>query len=225
MDILWCVTGGGQFLEGVYKSMRKLAEKNRVTVAFSSAGYEVVQMYGLLEMIEENFSEIVLEEEQGASSPIVGRFSKKEYGGVVVAPCTANTIAKVVNGIADSLITNIVAQAGKCKIPVFILPTDAKKIQKTRIPINIDYERCINCSPCPAMENCPSNAFFISEGVRINLLKCNACKKCIRFCKYGAIGFGKEVTIECRDIDIENVKRINEMEGIHVIEDINEIRQ
>lgn len=223
MNILWCVTGGGQFLTESYESMKGLVEKNRVTPVFSRAGYEVMRMYGLLDEIKKNFSEIILEEEQGASAPVVGRLAKKEYERVIVAPCTANTVAKIVYGVADSLVTNVVAQAGKCRIPVFILPTDAERIQKTRIPLNIDYKKCIDCRPCPAMENCPSNAFFISEGVRLNLLKCNACKKCIRFCKYGAIGFGEEVPIACREVDIMNVEKLGGMEGIHVIKDINVI--
>lgn len=223
MSILWCVTGGGQFLKESYESMKGLMEKNRVTVVFSRAGYEVIQMYGLLDEVRKTFSEVILEEEQGASAPMVGRLSKKEYNLVIVAPCTANTVAKIVYGIADSLVTNIVAQAGKCRIPVFILPTDVERIQETRIPLNIDYKRCIDCRPCPAMENCPQNAFFISGGVRLNLLKCNACRKCIRFCKHGAIGFGEEVPIECREVDIMNVEKLRGMEGLHVIKDIGEI--
>jgi dihydromethanopterin reductase (acceptor) len=223
MTILWCVTGGGQFLKESYESMKGLAEKNRVTLVFSRAGYEVMRMYGLLDEVRTNFSEVILEEEQGASAPMVGRLSKKEYKKVIVAPCTANTVAKIVYGVADSLVTNVVAQAGKCRIPVFILPTDAERIQETRIPLNIDYKKCIDCRPCPALENCPSNTFFISDRVRINLLKCNACKKCIGFCKYEAIEFGEEVSIGCREVDILNVEKIAVMEGLHVIKDISEI--
>ncbi len=43
---------------------------------------------------------------------------------VVVAPCTSNTIAKLVYGIADSLCTNLVAQAQKTGTEVWVLPTD-----------------------------------------------------------------------------------------------------
>jgi dihydromethanopterin reductase (acceptor) len=35
------------------------------------------------------------------------------YDLLVISPTTSNTIGKIVNGIADTLITNAVAQAGK----------------------------------------------------------------------------------------------------------------
>ena len=45
----------------------------------------------------------------------------------LVAPATANTTAKIAYGIADTLITNSVAQAMKAKVPVYIFPPDNKK--------------------------------------------------------------------------------------------------
>ncbi|MEM3005017.1 MAG: flavoprotein, partial [Candidatus Bathyarchaeia archaeon] len=39
----------------------------------------------------------------------------------------ANTVAKIVNGIADTLITNSVSQACKANVPVFILPVDQRE--------------------------------------------------------------------------------------------------
>jgi flavoprotein len=45
---------------------------------------------------------------------------------VVVAPCSANTAAKIALGIADSLVTNIVSQALKSCVKVVVLPTDAE---------------------------------------------------------------------------------------------------
>lgn len=224
MKILWCITGAGQFLSEVYEFMGNINGKKKITVAFSRAGFEVSQMYGLFSKIKKNSIEIILEDEQGASSPAIGRLPKKEYDFVVIAPCTANTTAKIAYGIADSLVSNIAAQALKSGIPVYILPTDAKKIQKTRIPINIDIEKCRNCKPCTAMKNCPNSAFFVSDRVRINLLKCDACKKCIEFCNYKAISFGREITVYSRKIDMDNVKRIKRVKGIKVIKNLREIK-
>jgi flavoprotein len=52
-----------------------------------------------------------------------------------VAPATGNTVAKIVNGIADTLITNAVSQAMKGGIQVIILPVDQKSgIVKTILP-------------------------------------------------------------------------------------------
>ena len=41
-------------------------------------------------------------------------------------PATANTVAKIVVGIADTLVTNAVAQANKADIPIYIFPVDQK---------------------------------------------------------------------------------------------------
>jgi len=223
MNILWCITGAGQFLDRCYEAAKRLTLDNRVTVAFSTAGHEVCRMYGFLEKIEREFPEIVLEAEQGASSPLVGRLSRNEYDRVIVAPCTANTAGKIVHGIADSLVTNIVAQAVKCKVPVYILPTDAKKHQKTRVPISIDFAKCMQCDLCNAMENCLEGAFYVSDRVRIDLMKCRACKRCVDSCRHKAIEFGKVVDIECRDVDVRNAEILQGMGGIKVLGDIREI--
>ncbi len=223
MEILWCITGAGHLLDDSFRFMHKFSKKQGITIAFSRAGYEVAGMYGLLDSVNRYSKEIILGQEQGFSSPIVGRLAKKEYDLVIVAPCTANTVAKVVNGIADSLVSNIVAQAVKSKTPIYVLPTDVEKIQETEIPIMIDPKTCRNCEICPPVEVCPNSAFLRSDKVRIDLLKCNACRICIEKCKCGAISFGKKVKINIRDVDIENTKKLRKTEGIKVIENLDEI--
>ena len=74
-------------------------------------------MYGLFEKVEKftggYYRELVKEDDQKSSFPMAGRFSLGKYDLLVVSPTTSNTIGKIVNGIADTLITNAVAQAGK----------------------------------------------------------------------------------------------------------------
>ena len=41
-------------------------------------------------------------------------------------PATANTVAKIAYGIADTLITNAVSQAMKTAVPIYIYPVDQK---------------------------------------------------------------------------------------------------
>jgi dihydromethanopterin reductase (acceptor) len=217
MKILWCVTGAGQFLSESIEAMNILVQGNQVTLVLSRAGYEVCNMYGILGELEEKYSDVVLEENQGASSPIVGRLSQREYEKVVVAPCTANTSAKIVCGIADSIVSNIVAQAGKCKVPVYILPTDALKRQETRIPVTIDHDKCKRCTACNALRVCPNDAIYVTEAVHIDLMKCDACLKCVSSCNNKAIEFGKEIEIECRDLDVANAKKMESIKGITVI--------
>ncbi len=217
MKILWCVTGAGQFLSESLEAMNRSAQAGHVTLVFSRAGYEVCRMYGLLSEIETKYPDIVLEEKQGASSPLVGRLSRKEYDKVIVAPCTANTSAKIAYGISDSLVSNIVAQAGKCKVPVYVLPTDAVKKQKTHLPVTLDAEKCANCNACTAMRVCPNDAIYMSEGMHIDLMKCDACLKCISSCASNAIEFGKEISILCRPLDVKNAEKMASVKGITVV--------
>jgi dihydromethanopterin reductase (acceptor) len=219
MNILWCVSGAGHLLKESLDFVQKNKGKHKITVALSGAGYEVAQMYGFLDFIENEFKGVIKEQEQGFSFPIIGRLAKGEYDLVMVSPCTANTVAKIVAGIADSLITNIVAQAVKGKIPTYIVPTDFEKIQATKVPIMVDPKMCRNCEVCPPLANCQKNAIYRDESIRVNTLKCNACKECIDKCKYSAISFGRRVRVHIRDIDIENTRKLQDMEGIKVFKD------
>jgi dihydromethanopterin reductase (acceptor) len=132
MKILWCITGGGYLLEESCKAIQAMAKEHEVTIAFSNAGKEVVSMYGYSKLIEKLSDRFIREEEQGYSSPMVCRLGRFDL--IVVSPCTANTVAKIVHGIADSLVTNIVAQALKSKRKVIVVPTDTKIDVETVIP-------------------------------------------------------------------------------------------
>ncbi|MBU4201617.1 MAG: hypothetical protein L6243_06400 [Candidatus Altiarchaeales archaeon] len=221
MRILWCITGAGHLLQECVEVIEK--SQDEVTVALSSAGEEVARTYGLFDRIKKVAVETILESEQGSSYPVSGRMAKKEYDVLVVAPCTANTVAKTVHGIADSLASNLVAQAQKSEIPIVILPTDFEESQKTKIPVTIEFEKCQNCEPCPAMEACPNLAFYRAERLRINLLKCNACRKCILLCEHGAVTFGKEVTIKSREIDLKNLSDLKKIQGIKAVRNPEEL--
>ena len=51
-----------------------------------------------------------------------------------MAPATSNTVAKCVLGIADSLVTNLFAQAGKCRVPSIVYPCDIAPEMETTAP-------------------------------------------------------------------------------------------
>ena len=64
---------------------------------------------------------------EDANTPfIAGPLQKGDYDFLLVIPATSNTVAKIVMGIADTLVTNSVAQANKTSIPIYILPVDQK---------------------------------------------------------------------------------------------------
>ena len=72
--------------------------------------------------------------ETNYSSVPVGLLYRGRYHSVVLAPATSNTVAKCVIGLSDSLATNMVAQAGKCRIPCIVFACDTEPVVVTRAP-------------------------------------------------------------------------------------------
>ena len=119
--IAWGITGAGHFLSSCIGNLLAL---NEVDVFLSQAAREILPGYGLWETLNESSHRIIIDESASARS--VTRLYSGEYQLVVIAPVTSNSIAKMVCGISDNLITNLFAHAGKCQIPVVLLPCDSK---------------------------------------------------------------------------------------------------
>ena len=220
MKIGFGITGAGHLLLESVELLEKLMTKHDITVLLSSAGEEVLKMYGLFERVEKitggYYNELILEKDQKFSYPITGRFSLGKYDYLIVSPTTSNTIGKIVNGIADSLITNAVAQAGKGRVKTIIIPVDIESGDlETVLPSKLELDLCQKCEVCDAAEACPEGA--ITPGVEIDLLKCKGCGTCAETCPFTAISAGKKLTIHMREIDIENTKKLMEFEGIEIL--------
>jgi flavoprotein len=72
-----------------------------------------------------------------ASAAPVGAFYYGTYHTLVVAPATSNTVAKCVYGISDTLVTNVFAQAGKCRIFSIVFACDTAPELETEAPKGI----------------------------------------------------------------------------------------
>jgi len=116
-----------------------------VDLFVSRAAAEVVRMY------RQEFSlpkTARIFRDTTASAAPVGLFYYDVYHTLVVAPATSNTVAKCVFGISDTLVTNVFAQAGKCRVPTIVfacdtapeLETEAPKGVVKVYPRNIDLE-------------------------------------------------------------------------------------
>jgi dihydromethanopterin reductase (acceptor) len=221
MKLAWGITGAGHYLRESFEVFKKLKESNahlKITTYISRAGEEVIRMYGLADELSQISCGLYLEEsffesQQGASSPKTGRFLLNKYDVLIISPATSNTTAKLAYGIADTLITNAVAQAVKGGVPVFIVPVDIAGSIESKMPFFIDRELCMKCEVCPPAENCPQKA--ITD--QIELLKCNGCTICVRLCSYGAIR-GGIAKLKVRDVDSKNVQLLKELEGITVLD-------
>ncbi|MBZ9570414.1 dihydromethanopterin reductase (acceptor) [Methanobrevibacter sp. TMH8] len=226
MRIGWAITGAGHLLDESVVVMEELAKNNEITVFLSNAGEEVLKMYGLFERVAAitggYYKELALDSDQRFSYPISGRLSLGKYDLFIVSPTTSNTVAKIVNGISDTLVTNSVAQAGKGMVKTIIIPVDMESGDvETILPSKLELESCADCEKCEAAELCPQNAIIAKQ--EIDLLKCIGCGECENSCPYGAVKAGKLITIHMRDIDIENTHKLVLMEGIDVLKHPNEI--
>ena len=130
--LAWAVTGSGHYLKECLEIVRELDD---VDLFYSRAGEEVVRMYG--DDPKSLVPEGRIYRDRAASSPPVGLFYRGDYHTLVVAPATSNTVAKMVLGLSDTLVTNVYAQAGKCRIPSIILACDSEAEVDTPAPDRI----------------------------------------------------------------------------------------
>lgn len=220
----WGITGAGHLLEETVGVMRGLAEKHDISCFVSSAAERVLRIYNLWDKLTEicddgYYRELTLETAAGLDSPLVGRFLRRTYEALIVSPASANTVAKVVHGISDTLVTNAIAQAEKGGIPILIVPTDQESGKtKTKLPYLIDRIICKKCKECVVIDLCPPKAIIISGGLpKIDLSKCTGCGACLVRCPHHAVSFGEEITVRTRKIDIENVRKLRETPGFVVL--------
>ena len=226
MRIGFAFTGAGHLLRESVQVAEKLAKDNEVTIFLSGAAEEVLKMYGLYERVERltggKYRELATDSNQKFSYPITGRLSLGKYDLLIVSPATANTVSKIVYGIADTLVTNAVAQAGKGAVPVYMVPVDIHPGPiDTVLPSKMELSKCQSCDDCVASLACEQGAIIPHE--EIDLTKCIGCGLCRNTCPYDAISEGKIITIYMRDIDIENTRKLTSIDNIQIFENPEEI--
>lgn len=214
--IAWGVTGAGHYLKESFEVMKELKKQGySITTFMSKAGEEVTRMYGLIDQLPlisdgSYLNEVYLDSNQGASFPKIGRFNVGRYDLFILTPATSNTVAKIVNGIADTLVTNCAAQAMKGNVPAYIVPVDWETDVTSEMPYTIDRSKCQSCDDCPPKDACPNDA--ITD--QIELLKCQGCGTCVELCPNEAISGGGAVPLRIRKVDALNTKELSMMEGV-----------
>lgn len=215
MKILWAITGAGHLLQESIDVLEKLSIKHELTIIYSHAGKEVLKLYGYDKNIEEILSrnknnKLITEEEQQYSYPFSGKLTHDKYDFVVISPTTANTTAKITHGIADTLVTNVVAQSGKGQIQCIVVPVDYDEgLITTIIPPYIDKNLCIECNEC--IDTC---AFDALTPPVLDMKKCTCCKKCVKSCPQEAIIIGREIELYIRKLDAENTRKLDDIENV-----------
>ena len=127
--LAWALTGSGHDFLECLELMRRLGAMD---VFLSKAAAEVIYLYT---KDRDPFPETIrLIKDTSASAAPVGRFYQGWYHTLVMAPATSNTVAKCVAGISDTLVTNVFAQAGKCRVPAIVYACDTKPVHDTLAP-------------------------------------------------------------------------------------------
>ncbi len=137
-NVAWGITGAGDKLSHIFDTMKKIREeyekKVNIKVYLSKAGYQVVRHYNIEDDLKKNF--FTLHVEKDANSPfLAGALQLREFNFLLVAPASSNTVAKILLGIADTLLSNAAIMALKAFVPVYVLPSDCNEgIIMTELP-------------------------------------------------------------------------------------------
>jgi archaeoflavoprotein AfpA len=136
--VAWGITGGGdkiaEFVE-VMKHVKASYEKTVEVQAYLSRAAEIVlKYYNLENEVRKNFSRVMVE--VNSNSPFLAAWMQMHrFEFLLIAPATSNTVAKIANGIGDSMISNAAIMSLKAFVPVYVVPTDYReKIVYTKLP-------------------------------------------------------------------------------------------
>jgi len=127
--LAWGITGSGHFLR---ESLEVALELPHCDLFLTRAAEEILPMYGItLASLRERTR---VYRDSTASSVPVGLFYYGHYHTVVIAPATSNTMAKCALGLSDSLVSNMFAQAGKTRVPIYVYACDTEPEMDTEAP-------------------------------------------------------------------------------------------
>ena len=130
LKVAWGITGSGDFMPEIIKVMNEISKEYgeiKIYIFLSKAADKVVRWYGLQKDLKAISEKIYTEVDANTTEPfyyIPGALQMGKFDLFIVCPTTGNTVAKIVTGVADTLITNSVAQAAKANIPIYVMPVD-----------------------------------------------------------------------------------------------------
>ena len=173
--VAWGITGAGDKIAEVLEVMKDLKKQSEdvveIEVFVSKAAEIVLKFYRLEDELKRNFPKVQVE--LNSNSPFLAAWLQmRKYEFLLIAPATSNTVAKIANGIGDTLITNSAIMSLKAFVPVYILPTDYKE--------SIVYTKLPN---------------------------------------------GKEMKLRVRKEEADQVRKLEKMEDVHVLENLQKMRE
>jgi archaeoflavoprotein AfpA len=172
--VAWGITGAGDkiadFIDVMKETKKEYESAVEIQVFLSKAAETVLKFYNLEVTLRQNFDKVTVE--VNSNAPFLAAWMQmRKYEFLLIAPATSNTVAKIANGIGDTMLTNAAIMSLKAFVHVYIAPTDYR------------------------------------EGV-----------------VYTKLPSGKEMKLRVRKEEVEQVKKLERMEDVHVLENPQEIR-
>ena len=126
LKVVWGITGSGDKMPETVAAMAALREQLdvEITAAMSIAAVRVLRWYKLTETVEELAKSVKIEKDANSRSHRAS--ADRSVRRPLVAPATANSVAKIAHGIEDTMVTNAVGQTAKSTTPVYIMPVDLR---------------------------------------------------------------------------------------------------
>jgi archaeoflavoprotein AfpA len=136
--VAWGITGAGDKIQEIVETMKDLKKQSEdileIDVYISKAGETMLKFYRLDEELKNNFTKVTVELNSNAPF-LAGMVQSGKYEFLLIMPASSNTVAKLVNGIGDTLLTNSALMSLKAFVPVWVMPVDFKEsIVFTKLP-------------------------------------------------------------------------------------------
>jgi archaeoflavoprotein AfpA len=138
IKVAWGITGAGDKIAEIIETMIDLKKKSEgiveIHVFLSKAAEIMLKFYRLDDDLRQNFAKVTVE--SNSNSPfLAGMMQSHKYEFLLIFPASSNTVAKIVNSISDTLLTNSALMSLKAFVPVWIMPVDFKEnVIYTKLP-------------------------------------------------------------------------------------------
>jgi archaeoflavoprotein AfpA len=142
--VAWGITGAGDKIAETLEIMKDLKKQGQdvveIDVYLSKAADTVLKFYRLDDELHKNFPKVLVE--INSNSPFLAAWVQmRKYEFLLIAPASSNTVAKLVNGIGDTMLTNAAIMSLKAFVPVYVLPTDYREsVVTTKLPNGKDMK-------------------------------------------------------------------------------------
>ena len=128
--VAWGISGAGdkiaEYIDAMKKIQKEYTDTVEIQVFLSKAADLVLKYYRLEDDLKQNFSKVRIE--LNSNAPFLAAWMQmRKYEFLLIAPATSNTVAKIANGIGDTMLTNATIMSLKAFAPVYVAPTDYKE--------------------------------------------------------------------------------------------------